>query len=266
MKYFILALVLLATFAFANNAFEGRRAEVPSDISVTVGGPMWDGPKDVLFDDGPWMNSPGTGVGGADESILQSWGTTYGYGFQLSYDYRLTDDFEIPAGETWDIEIVHFGGYQTGSGTTPTINGMFMCVYDDPPTTGTIVAGDPFDNAFTSAEWSGIYRVNEAGTGVNTDRPIMTCTAELSTSWTLGEGVYWISIQADGTGASGPWHPPVVIWDVQETGNAMQSLDGGVSWEIILNGTAPQGLTFILEGTISGALEQETWGAIKSVF
>jgi len=265
MKYFILTTILLVSFAFANEASEGLRAEVPNDMAVSRGGPIWDGPKATIWDNGPWWNSAGTGVGGVDESILQSWGTTYGFGFQLSYDYRIADDFEIPAGETWEIQAVIMAGYQTGSGTTPTINGMFLGVYDDNPTTGSLVAGDPFDNVFTMAEWSNIYRVNEAGTGVSTDRPIMACTAELSTPWTLGEGTYWITLQADGTGASGPWHPPVVIWDQMETGNGLQSLDGGVTWEPVENGGYAQGLLFILEGE-PVALEQDTWGSIKTIF
>lgn len=265
MKYFILTTILLVSFAFANEASEGLRAEVPNDMAVGRGGPIWDGPKATIWDNGPWWNSQGTGVGGVDESILQSWGTTYGFGFQLSYDYRIADDFEIPAGETWEIQTVIMAGYQTGSGTTPTINGMFLGVYDDNPTTGTLVAGDPFDNVFTMAEWSNIYRVNEAGTGVSTDRPIMACTAELSTPWTLGEGTYWITLQADGTGASGPWHPPVVIWDQMDTGNGLQSLDGGVTWAPVENGGYPQGLLFILEGE-PVALVQDTWGSIKTIF
>ncbi|MBN2587257.1 MAG: hypothetical protein JXA64_00495 [Candidatus Fermentibacteraceae bacterium] len=266
MKYFILATILLASLAVANEAAEGLRAEVPNEFAVAQGGPVWDGPNALLFDDGPWWNSAGTGVGGADESILQSWGTTYGYGFQLAYDYRMADDFEVPSGEEWIIESVTFAGYQTGSGLTPTLNGMFMGVYDDNPNTGTLIAGDPYDNVFTSAEWSGIYRVNESGTGTNTDRPIMACTAVLSTPWDLTEGTYWLTIQADGTGSSGPWHPPVVIWDQQNTGNGMQSLDGGVSYTPIVNGTEGQGLTFVLEGYIMGALDQATWGSIKSIF
>lgn len=264
MKYFILATILLASMAVANEASEGLRAEVPNEMAVGAPGPIWDGPKALLFDDGPWWNSEGTGVGGADESILQAWGSTYGYGFQLSYDNRMADDFEVTAGEQWIIESVTFGGYQTGSGLTPTINGMFMAVYDDNPNTGTMIAGDPYANVFTSAEWSGIYRVNESGSGSNTDRPIMANTAVLGTAWTLDEGVYWFSLQADGTGSSGPWHPPVVIWDVQETGNALQSTDAGVTWVPVVNGTAAQGCTFMLEGSL--ALEQATWGSIKSIF
>jgi hypothetical protein len=263
MKYFILATILLTSLAVANEASEGLRAEVPNDVSVGAAGPIWDGPRAELFDNGPWWNSAGTGVGGADESILQAWGSTYGYGFQLGYDYRLADDFEV-TDEMWVIESVTFGGYQTGSGLTPTINGMFMAVYDDNPNTGTMIAGDPYANVFTSAEWSGIYRVNESGTGTNTDRPIMACTAVLSTPWEIETGVPWISFQADGTGSSGPWMPPVVIWDVQETGNALQTLDGGVSWTPIVNGTAATGVVFILEGYV--ALEQATWGSIKSIF
>ncbi len=266
MKFLILMTVLLVSIAFANET-ENVRAEVPNDVIVGSAIPSgWDGPLAELFNTGPWWNSAGTGVGGMDESILEAWGTTYGYGCQLSATNLIADDFEVPAGQTWEITGITVGGYQTGSGTTPTINGLYLAGYDDPPTTGTVVYGDIGTNVFTSAIWSDIYRVNEAGTGVNSDRPIMAVTATFSTSWIAPEGTYWIGWQLDGTASSGPWAPPVVIMGTQDTGNGLQSVDGGILWEPVENGGAPQGLLLIIEGNVMGALEQSTWGSIKTIF
>jgi len=264
MKYFVLLVVLVASVAFANNASEGLRATVPDEATGGVG-PSWDGPLAELFNTGPWFNSAGTGVGGKDESILQDWGTTYGFGCQVANDNFLADDFEVPMGEQWIVNSITIAGYQTGSGTTPTIIGLHVTVYDDPPTTGMVVYGDYTTNIFTTAAWSDIYRVNEDGAGTNTDRPIMAVTADLASPWTFDEGTYWLGYQLDGTGSSGPWSPPVVIWDQPVTGNGLQSTDGGIIWEPILNGTAASGLCIILEGELS-ALENETWGSIKSIF
>ena len=265
MKFLVLATILIASLAFANEASEGLRAEVPND---TYSGAMvptgWDGPLAELFTTGDWCNSIGSGVGGMDESILYDPGTTYGYGCQLSADNFIADDFEVPAGETWTIEGFTCGGYQTGSGTAPTINGIYLAGYDDPPTTGTMIYGDYGTNIFTSAIWSDIYRVNTAGSGTNSDRPIMAVTAVLSTPWVVTEGTYWVGWQFDGTASSGPWAPPVVAPTMTDTGNGLQSVDGGILWEPVNNGGFPQGFLMIIEGT--SALEHTTWGEIKTVF
>ncbi len=267
MKILISFLIIAAVSAYADDVSETFHAETPREFAAHSGGPVWNGPKNVLFHNGPWKNRDGTGWHGSDESIMQDWATTYGYSFQKTKKYMLADDFEIPAGETWTIESITFAGYQTGSGTSSTINGMFVVVYDDPPTTGTVVAGDISANIFTSSQWTQIYRVADSTSGSNSDRPIMANTAVLSEPWVLDDGTYWISIQADGTISPGPYHPPVVIWDQRNTGNAIRSVDGGVIWRPVSNNGYAQGLCIVLEGTTGGgALEQETWGAIKGLF
>ncbi len=266
MKFLILTAVLLVSFAFANDAYEDVKVEVPADTFIRdIPGPIWDGPLAEMFNTGPWFNSSGTGVGGADESILETWGSTYGYGCQLSYDNLVADDFVVPSGETWAITSVTVAGYQTGSTTTPTINGLYLGCYDDPPTTGTLVYGDLSTNAYSSAAWSGIYRVTEATSGTASNRPIMAITADLSPSWIITEGTYWLVYQLDGTLSSGPWAPPVVIMGTQDTGNGIQSVDAGVTYEPVDNGGYPQGFLFILEGTLV-SLQRSTWGSIKTVF
>ena len=61
----------------------------------------------VLYDNGPLVNSPGTGVGGADESVLQNntlgMGTN-GLGHQLRL-YRMADDFTVPVGHWLRAEL-----------------------------------------------------------------------------------------------------------------------------------------------------------------
>jgi len=264
MKLIILATFLLVSLAVANDAYETERAEVPACTSSGTG-PSWDGPLAELFNTGPWYNSAGTGAGGKDESILESWGTTYGYGCQFSVQNYVADDFVVPTGENWSITSITVGGYQTGSGTSPTINGLYLAGYDDPPTTGAVVYGDITTNIFSSAGWSDIYRVNESGSGTNTDRPIMAVTATLATPWVVSEGTYWVAWQLDGTGSSGPWAPPVVIMGTQDTGNGLQSTDGGVTWNPINNGGFPQGFLMVIEGDLT-SLDQTTWGSIKTVF
>lgn len=265
MKLYILALILLVSFAFANDATDDVRTVVVTDgFSSVTPGPVWSGPLAILYDNGPWWNSAGTGVGGADESILEAWGSTYGWGCQFNYDNVIADDFVIPPGATWDITSITVGGYQTGSTTTPTLSGLRLVCYDDQPPTATVVYGDYTTNVFSSAAWSGIYRLNVAGSGTASNRPIMAVTATFGTPWTLGEGTYWLAFQLDGSLSSGPWTPPVVIMGTMVTGNCMQSLDLGVSWAPALNGGYEQGALFIVEGAV--ALQRSTWGEIKTVF
>jgi hypothetical protein len=264
MKILLSVLMLLA----ASTAV-AQTADNSCSTSETAGtpysGPVWDGPKDVLYDNGPVITSYGTGVGGADESILDPSETTNGFGCQWASDIRLADDFEVPAGETWEISSITLVGYQTGEGPPSTIVGCFIEIFDNPPDIGTSVWGELFTNLMTTSEFMNVYRVNQAGSGSNTDRPLMASVCELSTPISLGEGTYWMVFQQDGTGSSGPWCPPITIDGQLETGNAMQYYQA--AWGQIVDNTSGEykGLPFILEGT-SSALVNETWAGIKSVF
>jgi len=262
MRFMLCVLVAFASLAVANDAYDDAHSVVTSG-QITTGGPVWDGPFAELYSNGPWWNSAGTGEGGADESILESPMNTLGFGFQTANDNRMADDFVVPMGETWTIESITCFGYQTNSGITPTINGLYLALYDDGPTSSpSVVWGDITTNYFSSAAFSNVYRVSSAGGG--TARPIMAVTADISPSVVLGEGQYWLWVQMDGTGASGPWAPPIAILGEQTTGDAYQYTD---AWALALDsGTGtPQGIPFVLEG-LPVALENTTWGQIKSVF
>lgn len=92
----------------------------------------------VLYDNGPLVNSPGTGAGGADESVLQSISltiNTLGFGHQIVNNNWVADDFDVPSGG-WDITKFVFYAYQTGSPTTSTINDVRFIVYDGIPGVG----------------------------------------------------------------------------------------------------------------------------------
>jgi len=265
LEYLALLTSAFVSISPAGNSYEGPGATVPDEVTGGLG-PVWEVPGSEVFSTGPWMNSTGTGAGGKDESILQAWGNTYGYGCQFNIQWVLADDFEVPVNVCWSVVSISIAGYQTGSGTAPTFDGLYFTLYDDPPTTGSIVYGDYTSNYFSSAAWTEIYRVDLKGAGTNTDRPIMAVTAELSTPWYITEGTYWLAYMLDGSGYSGPWSPPVVIWDQPVTGNALQSTDGGILWEPIENGGHASGVCIILEGDDISSLEHETWGSIKSMF
>ena len=60
-------------------------------------------PPGLIYDNGPFINGLGTGVGGANESILQNTSlgmNTYGFGHQVAHNNRICDDFTVPPGES----------------------------------------------------------------------------------------------------------------------------------------------------------------------
>lgn len=262
MKLFLSAIFLVSFAAFASDAMDDIWTPVSEYSGIVHTGSVWDGPLAVLFDNGPFVNSPGTGYGGADESIMDAAEQTYGFGCQHTLGYRITDQFEVPAGETWTITSITFFGYQTNSGPPSTLNGVYLAIHDDFPSTGAIVYGSTSTNYMTSTDFSNCYRVLSTGSGT-TARPVMVTVCEF-TDLTLTEGTYWLNWAMTGTGSSGPWANPVTITGQYTTGDAWQYT---TTWAaILMQGTnAPQGLPFIVEGD-NTALQSDTWAGIKSLF
>jgi len=252
----VLSIVLLvaAMPVAADNASEPASAG-SSYVAASPGAPLWSGPRAVLYDNGPLVTSPGTGVGGADESVLQTTSlgmTTLGFGHQILNDNRIADQFSIPAGETWDITNITFFAYQTGAPTTSTMNAVHVEIRDAMPPGGSVVFGDMATNVMSSTAWSGIYRVTESTTGTASDRAIMAQVTD--TPVTLSTGTYWVVWQTGGTLASGPWAPPVTILGNATTGDGLQSVDAGATFAPAVDGLTltGQGFPFIVEGTVQG--------------
>lgn len=223
-----------------------------------------------LYDNGPLVNSPGTGVGGADESVLQSVSlgmNTLGAGHQVLNGNRVADDFTIPPGESWNIERITFFAYQTGSTTTSTMTGVNFQIWDGPPGVGgsSVVFGDTTTNRMTNTSWSGILRVTETTTGVANDRPIMANECDIAV--VLDAGTYWIDWQTDGSLGSGPWAPPITINGQAVTGNSQQSLAGGAFAPLLDTGTGTpaQGLPFIIDGTPACSITDITLAGSSAV-
>ena len=205
----------------------------------------------VLFDNGPLVNSTGTGVGGADESILQNNSlsmTLLGFGHQVVNNNWVADDFNA-TGEM-SIDSITFYAYQTGSSTTSTITAYNVRIYDAQPDTpgASVIASSA---TIISSTWSNIYRVTESATGQSVDRPVMATVVDMG-GVQLRAGTYWLAWQADGSLPSGPWAPPVTITGQTTTGNGLQSTDGdAANWEnAVDSGTATQqGFPFVIRGT-----------------
>lgn len=228
------------TAANAITAPSSAVAPLVQDVAVYA-------PTAVLYDNGPLINSPGTGVGGADESVLQNTSLgmgTFGFAHALNSGFTIADDFTIPNGENWRLDTVTFFAYQTSSPITSTITGYAYNVYDGQPGAGgnIIFSG----NTLVSTQWSGIYRTLESAPGA-TNRPIMANTVDFG-GLLLPSGTYWIEWVASGSLGSGPWAPPIAISGTITTGNALQSSGG--TWSTVLD-VGPQDFPFIIEGSIA---------------
>ena len=225
-------------------------AEVPyaAPEAIAKGG-TWAPPEVVLYDNGPLVTHPGGGAGGMDASALQTalGMNTYGAGAQQSAGNRVAEDVVVPG--QWYVDTITFFAYQTGSGTTSTITGLNLQIWDGPPNAGgTVIWGNTTTNIMASTAFSNIYRVLDTAL-TNADRPIMAVVGTVGTM--LPAGTYWLDWQFNGTLSSGPWQPPISILGQTTTGNAMQYTSTG--WANLTDtGTlTPQGLPFIIDGTAS---------------
>lgn len=245
--------IVVFVLAFAGVASAGSELEIvdPNEVGVSNPAPLtsFEWPEVVLYDNGPLVNLPGGGAGGADASALQTaiGMNTLGAGHQFLNGYSLADDFTVSDAAGWQIDDITFFAYQTGSTTTSTITGVYVQIWNGQPNAGgTVVWGDMTTNRLSSTGWSNIYRVTDT-TVTTTNRPVMANVATVGT--TLAQGTYWVQWSTDGTLASGPWAPPITIAGQTTTGNALQYT---TAWAALTDtGTlTPQGMPFIINGGI----------------
>ncbi|MCF8367051.1 MAG: T9SS type A sorting domain-containing protein [Bacteroidales bacterium] len=207
-----------------------------------------DASRGVLWDNGPLVTAEGVGSGGSDYCELQdaSLGMgTYGFGAQLTAGNSIADDFDVVG--DWNVNSFTFFAYQTGSGPPSTLTGVYVQVYDgDPSAGGSLICGDLTTNRLLSTEWTNAWRVLESAPAET--RPIMNIVAD-ALGLSLSDGTYWVEMSLTGSGASGPWAPPVTLVGETTTGNSIQKTSTG--WAPLVD-IGPQGLPFIVEGTTGG--------------
>lgn len=221
--------------ATVNSASQGLSGNLLPIPDITPGNPEGSGTntidapnsnqsepsRAVLYNNGSFVNSPGTGPGGTDQSILQNTTlgmNTLGAGVQFSAGNRIADDFNVPA--TWNVSDITVYAYQTGSGTTSTMTAGYLQIWNGDPTQGGVVIwGDLTTNRLSNTGFTNAYRVSQ--TAIDTQRPIMYLTLQ-TPGLVLSPGTYWIDYSLSGSLASRPWNPPITINGQAVTGNAKQ--------------------------------------------
>jgi len=255
--YSLMILVLVvAMLPMGVTAQKAPAVEVVGDSStaaaVPSGYPAAIIPEALLYDNGPLVTHPGGGYSGEDASVLQTnlGLNTYGFGNQFSYGYRMADDFTITDAGGWQVDQVVFYAYQTGTYGYPpvsTINGIYFQIWDGSPDDpgSTVVFGDLVTNRLAGTSWADMYRVVDYDM-LNTQRPPMANMANAGV--VLPQGTYWLDWMTNGSGASGPWAPPISIVGETTTGNALQytgawapALDTGLGTQ--------QGMPFTVYGS-----------------
>jgi len=213
-----------------------------------------------LFVNGPFVNSPGTGPAGTDESWLFDASlamSNYGYGSSSATSYRTGDDFVVPPGATWNIDSLYLYCYQTNAPTlTSPITAVNIRIWNDNAGApgSTLIWGDTLTDRLVRSVWTNCYRVLESATGTSSTRAIFKNVASTS-GLSLTAGTYWLDFQFSGSSSySGPWANPITIAGNATTGNGMQESNATNPWTPALDpgSTTQQGFPFSIFGALVG--------------
>jgi hypothetical protein len=181
----------------------------------------------------------------------------FGFGAQTSANNAVADDFTLTA--TTDLTTIEFYMYQTGA-VAPSITNINVRLHSGPggPLT-------PTSNVLQSVTTAGtvtllpVFRGLEVGPTCN--RQIQKIVVDVSSWPALAAGTYWLSWDANGSIASGPWQPPITICGgcAPAGANAMQAAAGAPFAPLADTGGVGvcagsiQDLPFIIRGTGGGS-------------
>lgn len=199
----------------------------------------------IVYDNGSYFSVSGS----PDVSLLED--TTlgmnsFGAGAQFTAGNSMSDDVVLTA--DYDITSIDVFAYQSFS-TAPSITAVYLQVWDGDPSAGgsSVIWGDLTTNILDNATATNAFRQLESAPG-NMDREIQRVTATTA-GLSLLAGTYWIEYTFEGSGASGPWAPPVAILGQSTTGNALQNQSG--TWVPLVD-VGSQGLPFVMYGDSAG--------------
>ncbi|WP_347374388.1 T9SS type A sorting domain-containing protein [Aequorivita sp. Q41] len=224
------------------------------DVQIPFTGTYYSkSPNAVIYDNGAFFSVAGPPDISVLEDVSLGMGA-FGFGAQFTSGRSIAEDLVLTA--DYDITSIDVFAYQTGS-VAPSITAVYLQVWDGDPSGGgaNVVWGDLTTNILDGATATDAFRQVESAPG-DTARELQRVTANTA-GLSLTAGTYWIDYSFEGSGASGPWAPPVVVTGSSTTGNALQNQAG--VW-VALNDVGPQGMPFIVYGDPVGggaACDQE---------
>lgn len=200
----------------------------------------------LLFDNGPIMNSPGTGFGGADESICYA--PLDVLAWPSSTPAWTADDFVI-TDNSWDIDSISFYDIMPGCPINQSLySACYIIIWDGKPgeNGSHIIWGDRNTNRLVSTVFTNCYRTDTETPG-GSNFPIFknTCATD---GLILNAGHYWIQMQIQSNDVAYTYAPPVVT-DHPATGNAIWMNELANEWAAWEANTYPQGLPFKVFGS-----------------
>ncbi len=221
----------------------------------------------LLVNTASLVTHPGAGPSGMNVSATQAAlsATLIGSGQNRALGYWMSSKIVVPA-TGWVIDSLITYGYQTNSGLSSSFTGLYCYIGADSSSrpSSTVVIGSKSVNAMLTSTFSGIYRTpNDVAPFTDVARPIMKIKSTLTGS--LSPGTYWVTWNATGSLASGPWNPPATVLGNLTTGTGTSDFQyiptatPSPSWAPIIDGTSAQGMPFKLYGqgaTITGVKEQ----------
>ncbi|MCY0979198.1 hypothetical protein PGH12_15020 [Chryseobacterium wangxinyae] len=163
-------------------------------------------------------------------------------------DRMLTDDFQVPSGEKWNVQNLYFYSYQTGfSGTTFPVSEFYFEIYSsDPSVAGAVkIYGDTTTNRYISSEETKWYRILQGQTD-NTSRKIYKMKIN-SPDLNLASGNYWIKWGSKTS--SGSHFYPQFPHDASKVNNAQQFVVASSTWVNLDDGGQRVSFPFEISGT-----------------
>jgi len=215
----------------------------------------------VLFDQATPVTNPGAGYGGADLVSPQCGNETVGIACNWNEGTNFSawdaDDFILETNSV--INEISVYGFQRYSGTTPTINALYLAIYDECPAQGgQMIWGDMATNLLSNVEFINCYAADiRYNPGNNSQRPVMRVTAS-GLNISLEEGTYWLCFSMTGTAAQGPHVVPRQLLDSGVTGNAVQRNNQGQWVNVADYMTYNQmGVSMTIKGTQGGPVPSD---------
>jgi hypothetical protein len=169
-----------------------------------------------IYDNGPIVTHPGAHVPSGDVSLTQD--VTYpgatAMGITAGPDYRLADDFTVPAGHYWTVDGATLFGYQPGSGDAAFTDARIIIWqgFPDGFNATKVFDGSVSNNLVSStpAAWRTAESFG-ATTFSNGERRIKELLLAIP-PLVLAPGAYWIDWQLKGPQATERvFTPPVTI-------------------------------------------------------